>query len=81
MKRLLSFSARLDGPRAPLPTEPPALPRLRSSLQATWVAVHRGAELTRAPSLKEARERAREMGVDSPLLVWLPAKDAPHAAP
>jgi hypothetical protein len=80
-RRLLSFSARANGPSSPQPSEPPAVPRLRSSPEAVWVAIQGGAELTRAHDLKETLDRARAMGVTDPLLVWLPAKDAAHAAP
>jgi hypothetical protein len=79
-RHLVSFSARAHGPSIPKPPEP-AVPRLRSSSEAVWVAIQGGAELTRAPNLKDTLERARELGVMDPLLVWLPAKDAPHAAP
>ncbi len=80
-RRLLSFSARAVGPSVSGSEEPLAVPRLRSSPAAAWVALQGGAELTRAPDLKQTLERARAMGVPDPLLVWLPAKDAVHAAP
>lgn len=66
---------------AQLPDEPPWDPRLDEEIRryrGQWVAHTRDRIVAADPDPDKAFDKARSLGVDSPILVFVPEKDGPR---